>query len=43
MNEKSKIQAAKIKFLSRTVAKPRREKIINTYITGDLKMEEIQN
>jgi hypothetical protein len=32
-----------MKFLRGIVGKTRRERIRNTYITGELKMEEIQN
>jgi hypothetical protein len=41
--EESKLQAAEMKFLRATVEKTRRDRIRNTYIRGQLKMEEIQN
>jgi hypothetical protein len=41
--EKSKLQTAEIKFLRGIVGKTKRERIRNTYIRGELKMEEIQN
>jgi hypothetical protein len=41
--EESKLQAVKMKLLRATVGKTRRERIRNTYIKGELKMEEIQN
>jgi hypothetical protein len=41
--EESKLQAAEMKFLRATVGQTRRDRIRNTYIKGELKMEEIQN
>jgi hypothetical protein len=38
-----KLQAVEMKFLSGRVGKTKRERIRNTYIRGELKMEEIQN
>jgi hypothetical protein len=41
--DESKVQAAEMKFLRATVGETRRDGIKNTYIRGELKMQEIQN
>jgi uncharacterized Fe-S cluster-containing protein len=41
--EESKLEAVEIKFLRGIVGKTRTDRIRNTYIRGELKIEEIQN
>jgi hypothetical protein len=41
--EESKLQVGEMKFQTATVGTTRSDRIRNTYISGELKMEEIQN
>jgi hypothetical protein len=41
--EESELLAVEMKFLRATVGKTRKDEMRNTYIRGELKMEEIQN